>query len=132
MIFDMTKRSGGGTSDVITGTSVSAGSYMVIPKVAGKNNYFAYVDADSNYFGKIGRALFGWHIGWIASHDSTPDTYSYSMKSGNTNVPPSVYSGGRHIAAFSEVTSDSYKLKFPNANTAGALPDGVTIKYLIW
>jgi hypothetical protein len=126
MIFDMTKRSGGGTSDVITGTSVSAGNYMIIPKVAGKNNFFAYVDADDSYFGTAGRAIAAYRLAWIS------DTQVFYMKAGNANVPPTSYLGGLQAAAFVETTTDSIKIKFPNANTAGFLPDGTPIRYMIW
>ena len=126
MIFDMTKRSGGGTSDVITGTSVSAGNYMIIPKVAGKNNFFAYVDADDSYFGTAGRAIAAYRLAWIS------DTQVFSLKTGNTNVPPTAYTGGLQSAMYVETTTDSIKIKFPNTNSAGYLPDGMLIRYMVW
>lgn len=118
------KSTGGG--DIIVGTSISSGQYMIIPKVAGKNNFFAYVDADDSYFGTAGRAVAAYRLDWIS------DTQVLSMKTGNTNVPPTTYTGGLHSAGYVETTTDSIKIKFPNTNSVGSLPDGTLIRYMVW
>lgn len=116
---------GGGGGDVASGTSVAVNNAMVIPKVAGKSNFCAYVDGDSAYVTQ-GAAIMAMRLSWITN------TGVYSMKISNPGTTPPQASGSTHSAGYVTETDDSISIKFPNSNTVGLLPDGTTVKYMWW
>ena len=112
--------------DVAMGTATAVGSAMVIPKVDGKTNFFAYVDADENYFSAGGMAMWAMRLSWLSS------TNVYSSKANGTAFPPASLQTGTHPSPYVTETTSSVTVKFPNSNTVGSLPNGTTVRYLLW
>jgi len=106
------------------GTSISSGNEMIIPKVDGKTSFAAFVEADSDDLVN-GRALFAFKLPFLSSDRI------YSGKTSSTASPPTIQCGP-HVAIFVTETSSTVKVKFPNTNTVGSLPNGMTIHYCWW
>ena len=117
--------SGGGGGDVASGTSVAVNRSMVIPKVAGKSNFFACVDGDSAYINE-GAALAAFRLAWLSA------TGVYSTKVTNPGITPPQVATIPHNAIYVTETVDSISIEFPNENTVGKLPNGTTVRYMWW
>ena len=115
-----------GGGDVVVGTTVvTTGNKVVIPKVPGKQNFVAYVDATSEYFTGGSNRIF-----WMLRIEQIKPGYGLNTRSTNTNFPPTSTNSYWDQAYFRTETDTAITYTFSNQNTMGFVPNGTTFVYM--